>query len=78
MDENRYRDRDGAMGGDEFAATGGGPLDGTRRLFWSVPGIQPQATKRNVLVVLGYLFVVGLLLALLGMAGVELLPPGGP
>ena len=78
MDENRYRDRDGSMWDNEFAATEGRPLDSAWRLFWSVPGIQPQATKRNVLIVLGHLFVVGLLLALLGMAGVELLPPGGP
>ncbi len=78
MDENRHCDRDGAMEGDMFAATESRPLDGVRRLFWSAPGIRPRATKRNVLVVLGYLFVVGLLLAVLGMVGVELLPSGGP
>jgi hypothetical protein len=76
MDEKEHRDREhGPTVDGEFAATGNGPLGGARRLFWSVPGIRPRATKRNVLVVLGYLFVVGLVLALLGLAGVELLAP---
>lgn len=77
MDEKRRHDREcGPALDSEFAATSDGPLGGARRLFWSVPGIRPRATKRNVLVVLGYLFAVGLLLALLGLAGIELLPPG--
>jgi hypothetical protein len=79
MDEKRHREREHEpTWSDEFVATGNGPFGGARRLFLSVPGVQPQATKRNVLVVLSYLFVFGLLLALLGSAGVELLPPSGP
>lgn len=74
---HRDGEHESTVGG-EFATTENGPLGDARRLFWSVPGIRPRATKRNVLVVLGYLFVFGLFLSLLGVAGVELLPPGGP
>lgn len=35
-----------------------------RRIFLSLPGVKPRTTKRNVLVVLGYLLLFGLLIAL--------------
>ena len=42
-----------------------------RYAFWSLPGIQPRATKRNVLIVLLGLLLLGVVLSLAPRAGVQ-------
>jgi hypothetical protein len=42
-----------------------------RYVFWSIPGIRPRATKRNVLVVLIGLLALGVVLSVALSLGIE-------
>lgn len=46
------------------------PLQAIQHVFLSFPGIKPEAIKRNVLVVLFYLLVLGVLVSLAVMSNV--------
>ncbi|EMA38065.1 hypothetical protein [Halococcus hamelinensis] len=66
MDPNeRNRDRSavGSVSAGVFEASVGTAVTTLRYVFWSIPGMRPRATKRNVLVVLVGLLALGVVLS---------------
>jgi hypothetical protein len=74
MDSNeRNRDHNAisSISRDIFEASTGRAVTTLQYVFWSIPGIRPRATKRNVLVVLVGLLALGVVLSVALSLGIE-------